>query len=170
MPTSIRAHLATRPDSASLESLAVLADRALTSEIDVEEVKQGVAGIQVSESGKLVGLLEDLSRRLKKIETATAAKKRNYGRSHTAENRATKTPFVPSPQAKPFVPSNQNVSRQGFVTNNQQVIRHNMPPPNTQQNAAAQPIDTANAPVCYYHQAFDDKARTCREPCAFSSH
>ena len=36
MPTSIRAHLATQPDSASLESLAVLADRALTSEMDVE--------------------------------------------------------------------------------------------------------------------------------------
>ena len=50
MPTSIRAHLATQPDSASLESLAVSADRALASEMDVEEVKQGVAGIQVSES------------------------------------------------------------------------------------------------------------------------
>ena len=50
MPTSIRAHLATQPDSASLESLAVFADIALASEMDVEEVKQGVAGIQVSES------------------------------------------------------------------------------------------------------------------------
>ena len=36
-----------------------------------------------------------------------------------------------------------------------------MPPPNTQQNGAVQPIDTANAPVCYYHQTFGDKARTC---------
>ena len=98
MPTSIRAHLATQPDSASLESLAVSADRALASEMDVEKVKQGVAGIQVSESEKLVGLLEDLSRRLKKLETATAtaAKKKNYGRSHTAENRATKTQFAPN--------------------------------------------------------------------------
>ena len=32
MPTSIRAHLATQPDSATLESLAMLADRALASE------------------------------------------------------------------------------------------------------------------------------------------
>ena len=87
--------------------------------MDVEEVKQGVAGIQVSESRKLVGQLEDLSRRLKKLETATAAKKRNYCRSYTAENRVTKTPCTPGLQAKPFVPSNQNVSRQGFVTNNQ---------------------------------------------------
>ena len=104
MPTSIRAHLATQPDSASLESLAVLADRALPSETDVEEVKQGVAGIQVCESRKLVGLLEDLSRRLNKLETATAtaAKKENYGRSHTAENRAFKTPLAPNVQAKPY--------------------------------------------------------------------
>ena len=66
MPTSIRAHLASQPDSASLESLAVLAGQALASENDLEEVKQGVAEIQVSESGKLVRLLEDLSHRYKK--------------------------------------------------------------------------------------------------------
>ena len=66
MPTLIRAHLATQPDSASLESLAVLADRALASENDVEEVKQWVAEIQVRESGKLAGLLEDLSCKLNK--------------------------------------------------------------------------------------------------------
>ena len=36
MPASIRAHLATQPDRATLESLAVLADRALASEADVE--------------------------------------------------------------------------------------------------------------------------------------
>ena len=39
MPTSIRVHLATQPDSALLESLAVLADRAVASENDVEEAK-----------------------------------------------------------------------------------------------------------------------------------
>ena len=66
MPTSPRAHLATQPDSASLESLAMLADRAVAAENDVDEAKLGVAEIQVSKSGKLVGLLEDLSRRLKK--------------------------------------------------------------------------------------------------------
>ena len=41
-PTSIRAHLATQPDSATLESLAMLADRALASETDVEESKPGL--------------------------------------------------------------------------------------------------------------------------------
>ena len=114
--------------------------------------------------------MEDLSRRPKKLKTATAtaAKKRNYGRSHTAENHATKTPFAPNVQAKPFVPSNQNVSRQGFVTSNQQVNRPKVPPGNTQQNGAVQPIDTANAPVYYYHQTFGDKACTCRDPCTFS--
>ena len=68
MPPSVRAHLATQPDSASLENLVMLADHAVTAEKDVNETKPGVAKINVSESGKLVGLLEDLSRRLKKLE------------------------------------------------------------------------------------------------------
>ena len=55
MPMSIRAHLATQPDSVSLESLAVLADHVLASENDVVESKHGVAEIQVSESAKLLG-------------------------------------------------------------------------------------------------------------------
>ena len=86
MPTSIRAHLATQPDSASLESLAMLAVRAVAAENDLDEAKPGVAEIQVSKSVKLVGLLEALSRRLKKLETATAtaAKKKTYVRSQTA--------------------------------------------------------------------------------------
>ena len=81
MPASIRAHLATQPDSATLESLAVLADRALAAEEDVEESKPGVAEIKVEETTKLVGLLEDLSRRIKKLETVTTSeRKRNKGR------------------------------------------------------------------------------------------
>ena len=75
MPPSVRAHLAT-------QRLAMLADRAVAAEKDVDEAKLGVAEIHVSESGKLVGLLEDLSRRLKKLETATAkaTQKKTYGR------------------------------------------------------------------------------------------
>ena len=73
MPASIRAHLATQPDSATLESLAVLADRALAADEDVEESKPGVAEIKVEETTKLVGLLEDLSRRIKKLETVTTS-------------------------------------------------------------------------------------------------
>ena len=63
MPTSIRAHLATQPDSATLESLAMLTDRALASEADAEESEPGVAEIKVDETTKLVGLLEDLSKK-----------------------------------------------------------------------------------------------------------
>ena len=62
MPVSIRAHLATQPDSASLDSLAMFADRALASENDVDESKLVAAEIKLSETGRLVGLLEDLSR------------------------------------------------------------------------------------------------------------
>ena len=88
MPPSVSAHLATQPDSASLESLAMLADCAVAAEKDVDEAKPGVAEIQVSKSGKLVGLLEDLSQ---KTATAKAAQKKTYRRSQATENRATKT-------------------------------------------------------------------------------
>ena len=149
MPTSIRAHLATQPDSAKLESSVMLADRALASETDVEESKPGVAEIKVDETTKLVGLLEDLSKRLKKLETATAAeKKRNSGRGCANNNYAPRPPFIPNAQATEFVPNKQSSFN------------------NAKQNAANR-IDTANAPVCYFHQTFGDKARTCRNPCAF---
>ena len=94
MPASIRAHLATQPDSASLESLAVLADRALAAEQDVEESKPGVAEIKVDETSKLVGLLEDLSKRIKKLETVTTSeRKRNKGRGRA--NNYAHAPALP---------------------------------------------------------------------------
>ena len=160
MPPSVRAHLATQPDSASLENLAMLANRAVAAEKDVNEAKTWVAEINVSESGKLVGLLEDLSRRLKKLET--------YGHSQPTENRAAKTQFVPNVQAEPSTSNNQAVTRQDVSNNNKKDSRPNAPPPQTTQSNVAQPIDTADAPVCFYHQTFGDKARTCRDPCAFS--
>ena len=141
MPPSVRAHLATQPDSASLENLAMLADRAVAAEKDVDEAKPGVAEMNVSERGELVGLLKDLSRRLKKLEKATvkATQKKTYGRSQVNENRAAKTQFDPNVQAKPFVPDKQAVTRQDVSNNNKK----------TPQNNVAQPIDTADAPVCF---------------------
>ena len=83
MPPSVRAHSATQPDSGLLGNLAMLVVRAVGAEKDVDEAKPGVAEINVSESGKFVGLLEDLYRKLKKLETATAkaTKKKTYGHS-----------------------------------------------------------------------------------------
>ena len=104
MPASIRSHLATQPDSATLESLAMLADRALASEADVKESKQGVAEIKVDETTKLVGLLEDLSKRHKKLETATAAeKKRNQGHGRVNNHYTPRPTFIPNVQATEFV-------------------------------------------------------------------
>ena len=171
MPPSVCAHLATQQDSASLENLAMLADRAVATEKDVDEAKPGVAEINVSESGKLVGLLEDLSRRLKKLETATAkaTKKKTYGHSHPTENQAAKTQFIPNVQAKPFMPNNQAITRQDVSNNNKKDSRPNAPPPQTPQNNVAQPTETATAQVCYYHQTFSGKARLCSEPCSYYS-
>ena len=176
MPASIRAHLATQPDSASLESLAVLADRALAAEEDVEESKPGVAEIKVDETSKLVGLLEDLSKRIKRLETViTSERKRNKG-SGRANNYAHAPAFAPKVQASGFI-SNQhsqyrdvkdNARPFARPTNLQTNARPSAPPPNTQRNDAAKTLNSADAPVCYFHQTFGDKARTCRSPCAFS--
>ena len=170
MPASIRAHLATQPDSATLENLAVLADRALAAEEDVAEIK-------VEETTKLVGLLEDLSRRIKKLETVTTSeRKRNKGRGR-ANNYAHAPAFAPNVQASGFVsnhPSqyrNEKDNARPFAppTNLQPLARPFVPPPNPQRNDAAnKTLDSANAHVCYFHQTFGDKAHTCRSPCAFS--
>ena len=181
MPASIRAHLATQPDSATLESLAMSADRALASEADVEESKPGVAEIKVDETTKLVGLLEDLSKRLKKLETATAAeKKRNKGLGRVNNHYAPRPTDSPNVQATEFVSNKpgsfNNAQATEFVPNKpgncnnvKQNICPNKPPPQTPQNNVAQPTDTATAQVCYYHQNFGQKARLCSEPCSYYS-
>ena len=125
MPASIRAHLVIQPDSATLESLAVLADRALAAEEDVEERKPGVAEIKVEETTKLVGLLEDLSKRIKRLETVTTSeRKRNKGRGR-ANNYAHAPAFAPNVQASGFV-SNQP----SHYSNEQNNAPPFVPPPN----------------------------------------
>ena len=128
MPASIRTHLATQPDSATLEILAVLADRALAAEEDVEESKPGVAEIKVEETTKLVGLLEDLSRRIKKLGAVTTSeRKRNKGRGRANNNHAPAPAFAPNVQASGFV-SNQHSHYRNEQTNAPPFV----PPPNAQ--------------------------------------
>ena len=156
MPASIRTHLATQP---------CWPTGPLLTEADAEESKPGVAEIKVDETTKLVGLLEDLSKRLKNLETATAAeKKRNQGRGHVNNHYAPRPTFIPNAQATEFVPN-----KPGSFNNVQQNTRPNEPPPQTPQNNVAQSTDTATAQVCYYHQTFGEKARVCSEPCSYYS-
>ena len=176
-----------QPDSATLESLAVLADRALAEEQDVEESKPGVAEIKVDETSKLVGLLEDLSKRIKRLEIVTTSeRKRNKGRGQ-ANNYAHAPAFAPNVQAsgfisnqhnqyrdvkdnvRPFVPppnaqATEFVNNSNNCTNAQHNVRPFAPPP---QNNVAQPTDTATAQVCYYHHTYGEKARLCSEPCSY---
>ena len=182
--------MATQPDSASLESLAVLADRALAAEQDVGESKPGVAEIKVDDTSKLVGLLEDLSKRIKRLETVTTSeRKRNKGRGR-AKNYAHAPAFAPNVQAsgvvsnqpsqyrnaednaRPFLPppnahATEFVYESNNCTNAQQNVRPVAPPPQTPQNNVAQPTDTATAQVCYYHHTYGGKARLCSEPCSY---
>ena len=171
MPASIRAHLATQPDSASLESLAILADRALAAEQDVEESKPGVAEIKVEETGKLVGLLEDLSKRIKKLETVTTSeRKRNKGRGR-ANNYAHAPAFVPNVQASGFI-SNQ----QSQYSNENNNVRPFVPPLNVQANEFVNRPNSnncTNAPQNVRPFApppqtpHGEKARLCSEPCSY---
>ena len=137
-------------------------------------------------------MLEDLSKRIKKLETVTTSeRKRNKGRGR-ANNYAHAPAFVPNVQASGFI-SNQhsqyrdvkdnarsfvpppNVQANEFVnrpnsnncTNAPQNVRPFVPPPQTSQNNVAQPTDTATAQVCYYHHTYGEKARLCSEPCSY---
>ena len=94
-----------------------------------------------------MGLLEDLSKRLKKLETATVAeKKRNQGRGRVNNHYGPRPTFIPNAQATEFVPN-----KPGSFNNAQQNARPFVPPQIVQQNNAANVIDTANEPVCYFH-------------------
>ena len=87
MPAYIRAHLATTPDSTSLESLAVLADRAIASENEEKDNSVGVAEVRVNHSEKLIGIRKDIFRRLKKLETSGHQKKHYNNKQQTTRRR-----------------------------------------------------------------------------------
>ena len=173
MPASIRAHLATTPDSTSLESLAVLADRAIASENDVKENSVGVAEV---DSEKPIGIMENISRRLKKLETSGHQKKQFNNKQQTDRRRDRTTDkqfFFPNANARPFTPrmatnNNSNENGQNVVTTKVPNPRWPASPPNSPQTGTAQPMATHDALICYYHQRFGDKARLCRDPCAFA--
>ena len=150
MPTSIGAYLATQPYSTSLESLANLADRALVSESDGKETNVGVSEINVKESTKIIGVIEDISERLEHLETS-GAKKKHFNNKPSAASRYHRT-FVKSPDfsdvnAKPFIPnaSKNQASRQGVFSVKQKVAHPIAPPPDRQQNNALQLIHTDNS-------------------------
>ena len=158
MPASIRAHLATTPDSTSLESLAVLADRAIASVNDAKDNSVGVAEVRVNDSEKLIGIMEDISRRLKKLETSGHQKKHYNNKQQTTRRRDNTTENNNS---------NEN-NDQNVVTTKVPNPRSTAPPPNSPQTGTTQPTATDDALICYYHQRFGDKARLCRDPCAFA--
>ena len=142
MPASIRAHLATAPDSTSLESSAVLADRAIASENDAKDNSVGVAEVRVNDSEKLIGIMEDISRRLKKLETLGHQKKHYNHKQQTTRRRDNTTEnrhFFPNVNARPFAPrmaSNNNSNEnndQNVGTTKVPNPRSPAPPPNSPQ-------------------------------------
>ena len=153
MPASIRAHLATQPDSASLESLAILADRALAAEQDVEESKPGVAEIKVDAHAPAF---------VPNVQ-ASGCIGNQPGQYSNENNNAPSLVPPPNVQANEFV----NRPNSNNCTNAPQNVRPFVPPPQTSKNNVAQPTDTATAQVCYYHHKYGEKARLCSEPCSY---
>ena len=120
-----------------------MADRAIASENDAKDNSVRVAEVRVNDSEKLIGIMEDISIRLKKLETSGHQKK-HYNMA--ANNN-----------------SNENNDKNVVTT---KVLNYCLPaPPPT---GTAQPTATDDALICYYHQRFGDKARLCRDPCAFA--
>ena len=166
-PASIWAHLATTPDSRSLESLAILANRALASENDVKYSCMGVAQIQLNDNERIIRIMEDISRHLK----LQAHRKNNKPQTDNRANRtAGKQTVLPNANAKPFILriAKNNNNGQNVLPASQSVPRPTALPPKLQQSNIAQPLATDDAQVCYYHQRFGDKARSCRDHCAFA--
>ena len=160
-----------------MESSAVLADSAIASENDAKDNSVGVAEVRINDSEKLIGIMEDLSRRLKKLETLGHQKKHYNHKQQTTRRRDNTTEnrhFFSNANARPFAPrmaannnSNEN-NDQNVVTTKVPNPRSPAPPPNSPQTGTAQPTATDDALICYYHQRFGDKARLCRYLCAFA--
>ena len=68
----------------------------------------GLAEIKVNESTKLIGLIEDISRRLQQLKTS-GAKQKHFNNTPSVDSRAQRTfvksPTLPVVNANPFVPS-----------------------------------------------------------------
>ena len=118
MPTSIRAHLATQPDSTLLESLATLADRALASESDGKETnvyyrERSLEGFKNNQTYRR------LWKRLERLETS-GVKKKHFNNKPPAASRSDRT-FVkslafPDFNAKTFISdASQNQASQQVV-------------------------------------------------------
>ena len=75
----------------------MLADRGIASKNDVKENSVGVAEVRVNDSEKLIGIMEDISRRLKKLETSGHQKKQynNKQQTNRRRDRTTDKQFFP---------------------------------------------------------------------------
>ena len=155
----------------------MIADRAIASENDIKDNSVGVAEVRVNDSERLIGIMEDISRCLKKLETSGNQKEQFNHKQLTDQrrNRTTdKQTFFPNANARPFTPriaknhNSNEINGQNVVPTNLPTPCSTAPPPNLPQTGTAQPTATDDALICYYHQRFGDKARLFRDTCAFA--
>ena len=128
-------------------------------------------------SEKLIGIMEDISRTLKKLETSGHQKQQYNNKQQTTRRRdrtTKKKKKFPNSNARPFTP-HMDANNNSNENNEQNVVTTKVPnpcspalPPNSPQTGTAQPTATDDALICSYHQRFGDKAHLCRDPCAFA--
>jgi len=184
MPAAVRVHLATTPESTTLEDLAKLADCAVAAGSDktfapVAEVRLESA----SADRNLLELLEKISLRIELLESATKNSSTKLIQSNKGYKRKQ---FPQNVNDKPFHPaqkvdsqggySGNSVRNQMFTTQSNRAGYHNVnssaaqnTSSNRQNNSAANSRQlTRETQVCYYHQTYGDKARRCRDPCHYA--
>ena len=134
-----------------------MADRAIASENDAKINSVGVAEVRVNDSEKLIGIMEDISRRLKKLETSGHQKKQYNNKQQTTRRKYRTTDNrIFFPNARLFTPrmaannnSNEN-NEQNVVTTKVPKLCSPAPPPNSPQTGTAQPTATDYALICYH--------------------
>ena len=122
--------------------------------------------MKVNESTKLIGLIEDISRRLQRLETS-GVKKKHFNNKPSANSRE-HSPTFSDVNTKPFVPSvsQKQDNRQGVFSVDQKVPRPTALPLDRQQNNASELIHKDNAQAAITTKLSVMK-RICREPCAY---
>ena len=123
-----------------------MAAKAIASENDAKDNSVGVAELRVNDSKKLIGIMEDISRRLKKLETSGHQQKHYNNKQQTTRKRDNTTEniiFFPNANARPFAPrmaANNNSDENNY----QNVVTTKVPNPRSAAELAANRYRTAN--------------------------
>ena len=122
-----------------------MGDRAIATENGTKDNSVGVAEVRVNDSEKLIGMMEDISRRLKKLETSGHQKQLYNNKQHTTRRRDRTTEnifFFPNANARPF--TSRMAANNDSNENNEQNVVTKSPLARSAAELAANRYRTAN--------------------------